>query len=409
MRILVVSNVYPPLSLGGYEQLCLGAVDGLLDRGHKVTVLTSSFGCDRPRVEDHVHRVLPLERDEFAGPTGPGFIEANRRDRDAVEILRNALAEQKPDVVFFWNMGNLTINLVRVAQEPQYAHATAFYLSDDWLIHKQLQDWFSAPSRSALRGFLKAALRPALERISLFRSGPIRIDHASFVSHTLHRQHVDAGVPLESTRVIYNRIPVDRFHGEACRSNDGTTRVLYLGQVLEHKGVHTAVEAMAHLRECPVSMRIVGPGKDGYIRGLESRIRELDIGDRVSIEGPVDRDGVRDLLLSHDVLVFPSIWQEPFSVVLMEAMSTGLAIAATPRGGTAEILVDGENALLFEAEDAAGCASALRRLAESTEFRSKIGASAKELIHTHFREEQMVDEIENLLETALEAHISGRS
>ncbi len=404
MRVLVVSNVYPPLGLGGYEELCIGAVEGLRRREHAVNVLTSTYGLRCPTIEGHVHRVLTLETPDFHRPLRHGFVEKNVREWRSLSAFSALTRELEPELVFFWNMGNLTRSLIQAAQAPEAPWRTAFYLSDDWVLHKPLDSWIDKKPQSRWKRPGKRALRPLLGRVPVLAGDAIRIGNASFVSRALLRQHVEAGVELLDPRVIFNRVPVADFEGEPRRSGGGRVRILYLGQVLPHKGVHTVVEAIDLIagKNAPrprddVELEIVGPANSAYRDQLETAIRDAELEATVTIRGRVDRDEVAELLLTRDVLVLPSIWEEPFSVVLMEAMSTGIAVAGTTRGGSAEILRDGVNALTFEANDPGECARALIRLADDAELRRRLGESARSLIHTEFRVEQMVDEIEELI------------
>jgi len=73
-----------------------------------------------------------------------------------------------------------------------------------------------------------------------------------------------------------------------------------------------------------------------------------------------------------DVVVFPVIWDEPWGLVPLEAMGMGRPVVATGRGGSAEYLRDGENALLFEAGDAVALADAVRRLAGDDALRARL-------------------------------------
>src|SRR4051794_6519676 len=60
MRILVISNIYPPYYLGGYELACAEVVDALRRRGHQVTVLTAWRGLRRPQMQVGVVRLLQV-------------------------------------------------------------------------------------------------------------------------------------------------------------------------------------------------------------------------------------------------------------------------------------------------------------------------------------------------------------
>jgi glycosyltransferase involved in cell wall biosynthesis len=70
--------------------------------------------------------------------------------------------------------------------------------------------------------------------------------------------------------------------------------------------------------------------------------------------------------------VFPVRWQEPWGLVPLEAMARGRPVVATGRGGSAEYLRDGENCVLFEADDPAALAAAVRRLASDSQLRIRL-------------------------------------
>ncbi len=72
MKILVISDLYPPYQVGGYEINCKDSVEALVDRGHEITVLTSSWGLERKSAQGKVHRLLDFDS---------SFLENRYRDR----------------------------------------------------------------------------------------------------------------------------------------------------------------------------------------------------------------------------------------------------------------------------------------------------------------------------------------
>src|ERR1700694_3868050 len=107
MKLLFVSNLYPPLSIGGYEEICFDLAERLRAGGHQVFVLTSAFRAGQaPAREDGVYR-------ELKGIWNWGFRESGpmpwlARNRLEVEwhntrIARRLCRELDPDAVIFWN------------------------------------------------------------------------------------------------------------------------------------------------------------------------------------------------------------------------------------------------------------------------------------------------------------------
>jgi glycosyltransferase involved in cell wall biosynthesis len=103
------------------------------------------------------------------------------------------------------------------------------------------------------------------------------------------------------------------------------------------------------------------------------------------------------LLKKFDVLVLPSVWPEPFSRSVLEGMISGLVVVATRTGGTPEIIVDGENGLLFTPNDPDELAKKLVTLADDPALRAKIASAGKQTILERFTMTKMMDEIESYL------------
>ena len=119
MRILVVSNLYPPHHQGGYELRCAQVVDDLRRRGHTIHVVTSDY-----RITETGHDMLPRE-ESINGVPVSRFLRQHRLDptvsegklglldivkRQRVDLIRFAeiLDQFKPDLVSWWNLEGVT-------------------------------------------------------------------------------------------------------------------------------------------------------------------------------------------------------------------------------------------------------------------------------------------------------------
>jgi glycosyltransferase involved in cell wall biosynthesis len=89
----------------------------------------------------------------------------------------------------------------------------------------------------------------------------------------------------------------------------------------------------------------------------------------------------------------PSVWQEPFSLVVLEGMAAGLPVVASNTGGTAEAITDGRTGFLFDARDTAELAHLLDRLEENRSLCQRLGAAAQDEVRRRFRIEEMVDRL----------------
>ena len=119
----------------------------------------------------------------------------------------------------------------------------------------------------------------------------------------------------------------------------------------------------------------------------------LSAGCVITFTGQLPRAQVQTLLQSYNIFVFPVIWDEPFSIVLLEALQAGLAIVATSTGGTSEILQHEKNCLLIPPNDPSALATAIERLLTDTTLRLTLQKNAT-LSVTHFDLESRTLEIE---------------
>ncbi len=162
----------------------------------------------------------------------------------------------------------------------------------------------------------------------------------------------------------------------------GPLRVLCVGTLHEVKGQAHLVEACRLLvaQGVDVACVLVGDGPDGPM--LARRVQAAGLGGRVRLVGARTREQVSAELAAADVLVAPSVptragRREGIPVVLMEAMSSGLAVVASDLSGIPELVEHDVSGLLVAPGDAAGLAAALRRLAADPALRGRLGAAGR--------------------------------
>src|SRR4051794_22620913 len=100
MKILILSNLYPPLYVGGYELHCQITVEGLRARGHDVQVLTSDYGTSKSESsrEQNVERTLKIHG--LLGNPWLRIQQLEKLERHNNQILRSAIEKFTPDLVY---------------------------------------------------------------------------------------------------------------------------------------------------------------------------------------------------------------------------------------------------------------------------------------------------------------------
>jgi glycosyltransferase involved in cell wall biosynthesis len=391
--------MYPPHHFGGYELVWRSAMRHLVREGHEVTVLTTDFDSGAREADDpNVHRELRWywRNHEFPSLT--------RRDRVGLErwnarVVDRHLAERRPDVVSWWSMGGMSLSLlerVRRTGVPSVA-----FVHDDWLDYGRHVDGWLRPFEGRFRRLARIA-----DRLSGI---PTRVDLETaaryvFVSDTTRRRARDAGVAPRDTGIAHSGIDPS-FIGPA-PERQWTWSLLYVGRLDVRKGVHTAIEALVDLPEARLS--IVGGWDSKEERRLRALAESIGVDARVLFAGQRTREEVRAAYDDADVVLFPVVWEEPWGLVPIEGMARGRPVVATGRGGSGEYLRDGENCVLFPAEDAPALARAVLRLADDPALRTRLREQGIDTARQH-TETVFNDAVERELRAAAISHHPERA
>ena len=398
MKILFVSNLYPPAILGGYEILCEQVCEQFIRRGHDISILTSDFSLGESTLPpfstgkfgERIHRKLELTR-PFGENVERARIRETVKHRKNERVTHEILLQEKLDLCFFWSLRRLTLGSVHAAVRTQIPFALT--LNDDFLLYY----WPRRPQNLG-RKFVGYAL----DRLP-FQHNTLMGLHFPFVtaiSRSLVQDHLEAGMPLEHARIIYQGIPIEQF---PCKENPGErhqpARILYAGQLHEYKGVHTVVEALILLKKLgyDAELTLAGKGNPDYEKRLHQRVKDGGVSESVHFLGRVDRASLSKLYQSQDLFVFSSIWREPFGLTHLEAMASGLPVISTTNGGPGEFLDNEENALTFEAGNTASLVDAIRKLMDDHELRRKIALFGCRSVNEFFTMNRYVDELELFL------------
>jgi glycogen synthase len=407
LRLLFLTNFYPPASMGGYEEWCQEVADGLHRRGHQVRILTSQYGRSHLSSDESawVYRELHLEMEMASLRNGLSFF-TSRRQREAHTLarLQHHITTFRPDWVLVWGMWNLPRALPAQAELLRPGRVV-YYLGDYWptLPSQHLYYWQSKP-QSWLTALPKWLLRlPARWLLARTKRPSLTFPHALFCSHFLQQELEQQGVTFGRTRVIPGAVdtrPYDSLNGQKCQTND-TLKLLYVGRLRADKGVETAVQALDHLinqvGERRLHLTIVGQGDPAYERHLRQAVAQAGLNNYVAFTGVVPKAALAQIYHEADVLLFTSIWQEPFGRVIVEAQAAGLVVIGTATGGAAELLVDEETGLRFAPEDPVQLACQIQRLGHEPSLRQRLARAGKARAVAQFDLKRMVAEIEAYL------------
>src|SRR5207253_93512 len=174
------------------------------------------------------------------------------------------------------------------------------------------------------------------------------------------------------------------------RSAAAPFTVLFVGRLVERKGVSHLVDAVSLLLPLPgadVRLVIVGDGPERP--RIEARIREKRLDGRVAVRGRVSDAELQAAYAAADAFVLPAVVDrrgdtEGLGVVLLEAMNHRVPVIASAIGGITDIVEDGVSGLLVPPGDATALAAALERLARAPDLSVSLGDAGYRRLHERF-------------------------
>ncbi|MCC8195503.1 MAG: glycosyltransferase family 4 protein [Ruminococcus sp.] len=327
MKILIINPYYFPNMQGGTEQVVKLLAEEYVRVGHDVAVLTGDSPKDKLQ-KDNVNGVIIYRgvKGKFVmhpekGNQNPLLIKVknniNHRHNIPVEHeLEDVIDNFKPDVIHTQNLYGFSSTIWKVAHKKNIR--VIHTLHDYWLLEPKFKKWAQNNSK-----YVDCVTAPSAYTLEEFQHGGL--------------------FDCTNSAVVPNGIPVNiEYHKrivEQKRSRSDTTiRFLYVGQLIEKKGLLQLLDAYSNLstgtaENLKTELHICGTG---YLKDNVLQATEKDKS--IIYHGFVDKDGLTKVYEQCDVLVAPSIWAEPFGMVAIEAFYHGLTVIAGNTGGLNEIM-----------------------------------------------------------------------
>ncbi|MGN7188367.1 glycosyltransferase family 4 protein [Microbacterium enclense] len=317
MKILIASHKFAP-DIGGIETMSELLANYFTANGHEVTVVTHTT-----RHDDRARDFTVLRK--------PGVRGLWRVSRSVDVVFHNNICMR-----FAW---------------PQ------MFLRKPWVI--AVRTWITRNSG-------QVGLRDRAKQRVLRRASVIAISH-----------EVARHLRQEDVVVIPNGYRDELFTPGERRDRDPRD-VVFVGRLVEAKGVQVLLEALAALPP-DVTLDIVGRGP--YEDTLRQIVVDRGLNDRVRFLGQLQGDALVLALRGRGTLVVPSLWNEPFGIVALEGMAAGCWVIASEGGGLSEAV--GTAGLTFPNGDAQALAARLTQLIEDSTLRDRLAAAAVDHLAGH--------------------------
>lgn len=392
MRILLLSNIFPPGFIGGYELGALDIAQGLVRRGHEVRVLTSDyFTDDNGEIKDlQVVRTL-----DSAEPRLLPFDEIETMRRcyfvfpGNIRRLGSELIAWQPDAVLAFNLIGIGV-LGTLQFLTTLGTRPAIFAMDNLFKGLSL-----IPQDGHRRVFGNLDFLHNVYFLMMSRNLHDEIERALGVSLT-NVSHVPGWVFPEKDG--------DNSHNGS-DSGQGT-RFAFVSRIAGHKGIELILAAAHHLwtegsrRFC---IDIYGAGD---IAWLTQQINSLGLASCIRYCGVASKSAVPRILSGYDAMLFPTWEREPFGFIVPEAASVGCIPIMTAGIGAAEWFLDDVDCMKIERNVDSLSAAMLRLMLMSPSQRQMMRQRTRQCGRRHFCFDSVLDKTIEVLKRAKASSVS---
>lgn len=203
-----------------------------------------------------------------------------------------------------------------------------------------------------------------------------------FIFNSKTTERVVTGLVENRKPSVIGYPPTDRFGDGSSekeiikRAKSDELRILFLGNVIHRKGLHTLLEAVEYLKS-KVKVDVIGSlnAEPSYARSVQEKVKVSSLQSPVIFHGSLDNEPLIEKLKQAHILVVPSSY-EGFGIAYLEGMCFGLPAIGTSAGAAREIITHGENGYLIEPNDADALANHLSELGRDRELLARLSLNA---------------------------------
>lgn len=308
MKIAQIAPIWyriPPRKYGGTEQIVSTLTEGLVKKGHNVTLFASGDSLTSAHLESIIDKPLIEQGFNFQSYSYP------------IRHMLNAIKHAKDFDILHFHFTSVfdyvTLALTREVKNKIFT------------LHVPLP---KKPELIDRRKFLEEECQTV-----------------PFVSISDTQQF---DFKLNFARTVYNGIESEKFSNIKVQKNNS---ILWLSRIAHHKGTYEALEVAQKLHKNIIIAGMVDKTVEKDVEYYENKIKQFFDQPDVNFTGEADFDMKKKLYSTAKLFLFPIQWEEPFGLVIIEAMACGTPVVAYARGSVPEIIEDGKTGYIVNSSD----------------------------------------------------------
>lgn len=394
MKILCISNYYPPHFEGGYEISVKETMDYMVERGHQVYVLCGHRGLSQ--AEPMPSKMIP--GDVVRALTYIDYQHASFQNKHTVEIhnFRSTIAAinmTNPDIVYIANMKAISIAPVIAVQKRRIPRV--FDLGDIWL-----RTYTAKDKKSRAFRFIKWLLPFTI-------GGRIYLNPVIVLSDWMKEEVTEN----YGSRIVY-KVPRGISLPEIpLRPTQKPLKYIFAGRIEPLKGLDICIRAIADILKVdpsfPFTLDIYGEEDKDYAEKCKALIQEYGLTSRFHFMGKSTK--LRSLLPEYDVMLMPTMAAEAFGRVVIEAMAAKVIVIATNAFGPKEIIQTGVDGYLFERGSHSHLAEIIKKIDAASPIElDQVKTAARQKVQSTYEISLVKKQVEIILENIVNKRTKNR-
>jgi glycosyltransferase involved in cell wall biosynthesis len=403
MRVLAISNYFPPRNVGGAELSAFYTCLGLQERGVEASALmvNARTSC-RADLWHNVQGISVHERTFVSLAVGGPYLQVY--DPRIYRAVVSELERVRPDLVHMHNVSGAT--LAPMVACRRLGIPVVQTLHDHWLLCPNnmlymgngVSDDPAERPRGCNRCFRRYDFWGNIPRRREVFSRMVR-DVRLFVcpSQAIADHHFSAGYDRSRFRVVPYGIhptafepPSDPVIGEYVRQSAYLSTLLFAGSLVESKGIGTIVQAVPLISKyVGLQFLVAGDGDPSCVAALRSLDPRV-----IKLLGRVPFQEMRQLYACADLVVVPSVHYDNSPMVIYESLLSGTPVLGADIGGIPELVLDEETGYVFPPGDAGALAEkVILHFSRSAVRRRRMRRRCFEYAHSHLTMDRHLDAV----------------